>query len=457
MRKTLGLFVGLSVMATAPVAWGQEKLTVWFNKGFYPAEDQALNQVIEKFQQKTGVKVELSLFGVEDIIAKAVSAVKAKNPPDVAFGWTFDFRTAGKWAYEGKLEDVSDILSPIADKFIPGTLETAYLQNGKTGARSHYAVPIYQQTMHANYWVDMLEEAGFKETDIPKEWDGFWSFWCDKVQPALRAKGKRVFGIGHPSSVEASDTFYSFLSFVNAYDASPVDKDGKLLINDPKIKAGMVKALKAYTDIVVKGCSPAGSITWKDVDNNVNFHNKTTPFTHNATISLPGKHLDDMLNAKDEATKKQSETNYYQLIRTSPWPNKPDGKPLPNLGSVKIAVTFADAPNKKRGKEFLAFLLQPENLTPYTEGSLGRWFPVMKEAANRPFWTDGKDPHRKVVHYQFITQGTVPFQFVYNYKFTTVNAENVWGRAMIDVIQNKMAPEAAVDKMFARIKELVEG
>lgn len=457
MRKAIAWLLAGAAVAVSPQVSAQEKLTVWFNKGFYPAEDKALNEVIEKFQQKTGVKVELSLFGVEDIITKAVSAVEAKSPPDAAFGWTFDFRTAGKWAYENKLEDVSDILNPIKDKFLPGVLDTVYFQNGaKGGQRAYYAVPIYRQTMHANYWKDMVEDAGFKESDIPKDWKGYWSFWCDKVQPALRAKGKRVYGIGHPASVEASDTFYSFLSFVNAYDASPVDKDGKLLINDPKVKAGMVQAMKEYVDIVVKGCTPPGSLSWKDVDNNVNFHNKTTPMTHNATISLPGKHLDDMLNAKDEATRAAAKKNYYDLIRTTSWPNKPDGKPLPNLAATKVAVVFADAPNKKRAKEFYAFLLQPENLTAYTEGSLGRWFPVMKEAADKPFWKS-EDPHRKAVYEQFVIQGTIPFQFVYNFKFTTVNAENVWGRAMNRIVQDKLTPEAAVDEMFARIKQLVEG
>ena len=49
--------------------------------------------------------------------------------------------------------------------------------------------------------------------------------------------------------------------------------------------------------------------------------------------------------------------------------------------AVKIGVVFADAKNKARAKEFVAFLLQEENLTPYVEGSLGRWFPVTKAGA----------------------------------------------------------------------------
>jgi multiple sugar transport system substrate-binding protein len=48
----------------------------------------------------------------------------------------------------------------------------------------------------------------------------------------------------------------------------------------------------------------------------------------------------------------------------------------------------------------------------------------------------------------------VPFQFVYNYKFTAVNAENVWAKAMQRVIQDKITPEAAVDEMITRVKQI---
>jgi len=39
---------------------GAGTLVVYWTKGFYPQEDRALDDVIDKFQKKTGVKVELS-------------------------------------------------------------------------------------------------------------------------------------------------------------------------------------------------------------------------------------------------------------------------------------------------------------------------------------------------------------------------------------------------------------
>jgi len=81
----------------------------------------------------------------------------------------------------------------------------------------------------------MLGQAGFKENDIPATWNEYWSFWCDKVQPGMRkATGQRIYGIGSPMGVESTDSFQSFLSWVDAYNVKLVDDSGKLLVDDPR-------------------------------------------------------------------------------------------------------------------------------------------------------------------------------------------------------------------------------
>ena len=109
---------------------------------------------------------------------------------------------------------MTDIIAPLSDKFLPTTTSTTYLYNDKAKRKAYYAMPIQRQTMHFNYWKDMLEEAGFKENQIPNTWNEFRASGATKVQPAYRKKtGKRIFAIGHPMGVAASDTFYSFLTF----------------------------------------------------------------------------------------------------------------------------------------------------------------------------------------------------------------------------------------------------
>lgn len=443
-----------SVLSLAPaLARAQETITVWFTKGFYKSEDDALFAAVDKFQKKTGIKVDISLYSTEDCVTKSVGAVEAGTPPDLGFCTTYDFRTTGKWAYEGRLEDLSDIVNPMKSAFVPDALATTWLYNDKLKKKSYFAMPIQRQTIHINYWRDMLTDAGFKESDIPTDWSGYWNFWCDKVQPALRAKGQRIYAIGHPLGIEASDTFYSFLMVASAYNAQVVDEDGKIVLDQPKNRAAMIEALTFYTSINAKSCTPPSSLSWKDPDNNNAFHTKQTVMTHNATISIAAKWLDDSNNAAlTPEQRTNAKDNYEKKIATTKWPNRPDGSVIPNLAATKTAVVFADARNKAKGKEFLAFLMQEENLRPFVEGSLGRWYPVTVESTKSPFWNAG-DPHRAVVHRQF-SEGTVPFQFVYNFRFTQVNAENAWARAMQRVMQDKVSPDVAVDEMIKRIKEI---
>src|SRR5262245_49367894 len=116
MKRLYRIGVALAALTAlcvaAPVA-AQEKIGVWWEKGFYPSEDAALFEAIKKFETKTGVKVELSQYAVQDGIPKTVAALDAGTPPDVAYIDVYDFQVMGKWAYEGKLEDISDVIAPI--------------------------------------------------------------------------------------------------------------------------------------------------------------------------------------------------------------------------------------------------------------------------------------------------------------------------------------------------------
>ena len=442
--------VGAGLIAASP-AFAQEKLTVWWEKGFYKAEDDALFAVIKRFEDKTKIKVDLSLYATQEVIPKMVAALDSSGPPDVGFGNVLDFQVTAKWAYDGKLEDISSVIDPIRGRFESQALSTTFLYNSATQGRAYYAFPIKQQTMHIQYWKDMLVEAGLKESDIPTNWKDYWNFWCDKVQVGYRQKsGTRGFGVGMPMGVDSSDSFFSFLTFMDAYNIKLVNDSGKLLVDDPAVRQGLINAVTDYTAVYAKGCTPPSSTSWKDPDNNVAFHNKTTVMTHNATISIAAKWLDDSNNATlTEAQRATAKKNYSENIATAGFPNKPDGSKMTYRAAVKTGVIFKDAKNKAGAKKFVAFLLEEANLTPYVEGSLGRWFPVTKAAQQSAFWK--ADVHRQAVYNQFMA-GTTPFEFTKNYKFTVLNNENVWAKAMNRVLNEKVPVDKAVDEMIARIK-----
>ncbi|TYO63246.1 carbohydrate ABC transporter substrate-binding protein [Bradyrhizobium hipponense] len=444
----VGLFA-----ATAPAFAQQKTITVWWGKGFYRSEDDALIETINKFEAKTGIKVELSQYAIQDMIPKTVAALDAGTVPDVAYSDSYDVQAQGKWAYEGKLEDLTDVMEPIKGRFVQNTLDASILHNDVAKKKAYYGFPLKQQSMHVQIWNDMLEKAGFKQSDIPTDWAGYWTFWCDKVQPAIRkATGQRIYAVGQPMGVESTDSFQSFYTFMDAYHVKLVDDDGKLTVDDPKVREGLIKAMKDYTDTYIKGCTPPSSTTWKDPDNNVAFHNKTIVMTHNFTISIAAKWYEDSTNqALTPEQREAGKKAYEQDIITASFPKAPDGTTIRYRSDVKTGLVFTAAKNKAEAKQFISFLLQEENVRPYIEGALGRWFPVTKESQASPFWQ--ADKHRKAVYAQF-TGGTAPFDFTKNWKFTILNNENVWAKAMNRVVSEKVPVDKAVDELIVRIKQV---
>src|SRR5438445_3402546 len=131
MRRVLAGITAAAIALSAVPSFAQETLTVWWVKGFYKSEDDALFAAIKKFEDKTEVKGELSQYPVQDMIPKTVSALGAGTPPDVAYADVYDFQVTGKWAFDGKLADITDVITPLKASFAPNTVETTFLYNDK--------------------------------------------------------------------------------------------------------------------------------------------------------------------------------------------------------------------------------------------------------------------------------------------------------------------------------------
>jgi len=443
------LAIGLSTMP----ALGQEKLTIWWTKGIYRAEDEALAAAIRKFEATSGVKVDLTFASSTGVMTKTEAALAAGTPPDLAYANAFDLETAALWAFEGRLDDLTDVIVPFKDRFAPNALEAAYLLNGKTGKHAYYAFPVKQQTLHIQYWKDMLGVAGFKENDIPYDWKEYWSFWCGTVQPAYReATGENLHAVGQPLGVASPDTYRSFLTWLDAYGVKLVDEDGKFLTDDPEVRKGLVAALKDYTDIYLSGCSPPASATWEAADDSRTFNARKVILAHNAGISIVGKWFDDANNrALSPEQRAFGRRAYDEMIATAAFPKKLDGQPMVCRSSVKVALVFEQSKHKAQAHDFLRFLLENDGLRLHVEGALGRWFPVTVAGQKSPFWQ--ADRHRKAVYDQYMV-GTLPFQADRNYKFAQLNKENVWAKAMHRVTDDKVPVEQAVDELLARIREV---
>src|SRR5262245_21942597 len=61
-------------------------LVVWWEKGTYAQEDEAIREVIAAFEQDSGKRDDLVLYERAALPDRIEAAIAANRPPDVAFG-----------------------------------------------------------------------------------------------------------------------------------------------------------------------------------------------------------------------------------------------------------------------------------------------------------------------------------------------------------------------------------
>jgi multiple sugar transport system substrate-binding protein len=429
-----------------PLSARAADLVVWWDEGYYPEEREAVEAIVAAFEQETGKEVELVLYPQDKLPYKIEAALEAGRPPDFAFGFDLNEHDA-RWAFEDRLVDLSDAVGHFSDLFDPDALASVTWRNARTGQNALYGLPMGRTTNHLHVWKSLSETAGYKLADIPRDWEAFWSFWCDQVQPAVRRATGRddIWGIGLPMSGQAFDTWFQFHQFLTAYEADYVSLDGHLVIDDPEIRRRLIKAMDSYTAVYRKGCTPPDSLTWENPGNNAQFHAQAVVMTPNETLSIPN------------ALKPERPDDYYENTATIEWPLGPTGEPFPILGNVLPAVVFRDGSNVASAKEFVRFLVAEGWLMHYLNFSGERMLPSISKLLDQPFWLDPSDPHRMASVMQ-VSSRSMAYNYAVasgNWRHVRVDAENVWGKAIHRIAADGISPEQAVDEAIARIKQIL--
>jgi multiple sugar transport system substrate-binding protein len=336
-----------AALIITPLGAQAADLVVWWEKGQYEEEDQAVREIVAAFEQETGKQVELVLEKQAKLRDDTLAAIEAERPPPDFIFTVINIQHYERWAYEGRLVELTEAFGPMRELFDPDALERVTLVDGTTGERGLYMVPMGFAVHHVHVWKNLLERAGFTLEDIPKDWDAFWAFWCDQVQPAVRTALARddVWGIGLSMSADSVDTRNGIYQFIDAYEADYVTRDGRLVIDDPEVRRRLIKAVDSYTQIYRKGCTPPESITWEAYSNNEEFLAQNIVMTLNQTLSITN------------ALKATRPEDYYDNAATIDWPDDAYGQPLPIEISVQRAVVFKDGLHVATAKEFVTFLI----------------------------------------------------------------------------------------------------
>ncbi len=435
-----------TALALAPLAAWAADLVVWWEEGTNPEEDTVVRETVAAFEDKTGKRVDLALVSQDDMSAKMLTALEVGRPPDFLFGLPISLHFE-RWHHEGRLADLTAAIDPFRDLFDADTLAISTRLDPTTGRRGLYSLPMAREGNFVHVWKSLLESAGLTLADIPKEWEAFWSFWCDKVQPAVRRTTGRddIYGVGLSMSL-TGETGVIFRQFVAAYGADYVTRDGRLVIDEPRVRDRLAKALDGYTAAYRKGCVPPDAVDWDSRGNNQAFLAQAVVMTVNNTLSVPNA----LRTARPE--------DYAKNAVTIDWPNEDaQGQPLTIVTAVDEAVVFKDGGHVATAEQFVRFLVGEGWLAHWLNFAGDRFLPPTPALLKQPFWLDPGDPHRMAAAMQFLTR---PLTYDYTvasgeWRHVQVMAELVWPKAIRRVAADGLSPEQAADEMIARIKQIL--
>jgi multiple sugar transport system substrate-binding protein len=417
--------------------------TMWFAQGFVQDEDVALRKAVADYEKASGNKIELSIIPFAPERQKIISAITSGVVPDIVDSNPGEILAL--YAWQDKWVDVSDVVETQKAQFSETALQAAQAYNGVTKTRGVYGVPLRAAVVPCHIWGSLVEKAGLKVEDIPKTWDAYFDFF-KKVQDNLRKQGERkVYGLGFQVTANGVDPAALFNAFLIAYGGKDiVTKDGKLHLDDPKVKQAAIKAAGYLGGAYRDGYVPPSAINWNDADDNNAFHAKLMVMDVDGTLST------------EVAVKDKHPEWYYKEIVTHGigYPNDNQGNPLPSIVAFTTGLIPKGAKNVTVAKEFLKHFIQPKVIGEFVELGLGRWLPVMPSLAKTPFWQNPKDPHLRGYVQQGLLGPTMPNYYVFNPAMAEVYSQHVWSTAMIDVAKEGKTPEAAIDKAFKRIEEI---
>lgn len=452
-----GLGLGLancSNHAQAPIntqfSSEEADLVIWWEQGFLPEENEQVIQIVRDWEKQTGLTVNLKLLPVDLIEQQLTKLVQEPgNPglPDIVYSVGVDTGLAPKLAWRDQLMDLSAVILPNQERYTDVALSQVSYQNKVQGDRSYYALPLWQADDYIHYWGNLIEEIGFTPADVPVDWEPFWAFW-KTAQGQLRSQGyPDIYGLGLCMSAVGFDTYTSFMMFLDAYDAVVVNADGEFLLEEPGNRQRLVAALDEYTRFFLDGYVPPAAIEWTGSGNNTSFLDGRILMTQNLTLSIP---LTQKLPAN--AYNQDADQRYRQIV-TIDRPLKPDGSVLPTRKGIKQAIVPKGSLHPQAAQDFLAFLIEPQNLNQLISGFKGRVLPVMPQLFEDSLWNDKSDPHLAAALKIYNRPSATPYEVIHS-SFGVVQNQQLWAKMVLQVIQDNASVEEASTWAIDQIKTI---
>jgi multiple sugar transport system substrate-binding protein len=438
IRASLGLVAAGAVARPYISNAAAKTATVWWAQGFAQEEDIAFKKLVADYEKASGNAIDYGIIPFAPERQKIISAITSGEVPDV-----FQNNPAeiiALFAWDDKLIDVTDVVETQKKEYTETALLSAYCYNNAAKKRAYYGAPYNQAVFTNHIWKSLVEKAGQKIEDIPKTWDAYYDFFKG-VQKKLREQGSRnVYALGFQVTTNGVDPNWTFHNFLIAYGGQDVvTQDGKLHLDDPKVREAVIKAMTYPATAYKEGFVPPSALNWNDADDNNAFHAKQIVMDLDGTIST-----EVAIYAKKDD---------YNDIVTTGLALSNEGKPVPSQSASTCGLIPKGAKNVEVAKDFLKYLIQPKVCNEYLKTGLGRNVPCMPSIVkNDNWWFD--DPHRKPYTTQVLLGPTTPPYWAFNPGYAQIQTEHVWMQGWMDIIQQGMSPKDAAEKAFKRVEEI---
>ena len=413
-------------------------LTVIQRQEYFEQAGVLFRDIVQQFADANNVELDISTTNAEafgDFLGKMSAAVRAGNPPDIAYTSNVSI---SQMALLGLLEDVTDVVEEAISLYgdlMPGmNAEKFGMVDGKW-----MAIPFLGSVSAATFIRgDKLAEAGIDPATL--------TTFDARRDAALAISDPENEFWGWGLTPNQSGDGYGFLILlIQAFGGSLTDETGlKVTFNSPETVAAFEWLAETYDrNGKYAAMLPPGIESWGDISNNEAYLAGKIGYTHNA------------MSVYAQAKRDGNPVFENTIMMTLPSANNGDSRDGGQVGGW--LTILKGAPNLQLAKDLALHILNPENFNQMSAQGGGLFMPAFQD-----MWTEellAADPNFTTIKEQL----SVPEPFIGiswpaepNAAIDAIRPPGIVEQAVGNVIAGRMTPAEAVADAHQKMVDLFE-
>lgn len=409
-----------SNVSKQPTMGETAKLTVWVQKTFAPAADDALAKQYVDFGKANNAEVTVEMINSADTVQKANAEIASGNLPDLQFMRPFSLI---QFVAKDMFLDVSDVVSQIEAKNGP------FPQNAKdylTFGGKMVGVPLTFDVPVLVYRKDLLAAAGY--TKPPETWEELRT-----IAKAVTDPSKGIYGFGEPLA-PIEDTVNNERCLLWSYGGREISEDGKTVtINSPET----LQAINLLVDMFrIDKSIPPAAVSWDGAGNNTSYLTGQSAMVCNMPTILGAL-----------ATSKIP--NLAENTGIAIMPLGPKGRIMYGgfvFNCISKNTKYPDLVKKMvesiyENKWYENWLLQTAPV----------YIPTLKNIASTPVWKTGNNQ----VNSESMNYINFPgFPGPLTASYSQYDGTRMWGTMLQRILVDNLTPQAALTELETKMKQI---